>query len=140
MNLTTFKLLVSLITLFSLGAGSGFVVARRTAPPASVRWTMPPVPAPSLRAPLSSRALARWSEARMAEYRQLLDLNPAQDVAMRGHFAALAADYETLRTEVRKRVAESLSRANTAIARELTPEQRRLFWQHLRENARRVEP
>jgi hypothetical protein len=33
---------------------------------------------------------------------------------------------------------ESIGRANTAIARELTPEQRRLFWQHLREKAKRV--
>jgi hypothetical protein len=57
---------------------------------------------------------------------------------MHTHFDALAADYDTLRADVRRRVTESIGRANMAIARELTPEQRRLFWQHLREKAKRV--
>jgi len=58
---------------------------------------------------------------------------------MRNHFDALAADYHALRANVRRRVTESIGRANTAFARELTPEQRRLFWQHLREKTKRAE-
>ena len=139
MNLTTLKILVSLVALFGLGAGSGYVAAKRTAPPASATKEHASFVAPSLRTNQPNRFFTRWSDARIAEYRELLHLSPAQEAAMRGHFAALAADYDTLRADVRRRVTESIERVNTAIARELPPQQRRLFWQHLREKAKRVE-
>ena len=139
MNMTTFKILVSLVALFGLGAGSGYVVAKRTGHPASAPAEKAIALTPSLRTNQPNRFFTRWSDARIAEYRELLHLNADQEAAMRGHFDALAADYDMLRADVRRRVTESIGRANTAIARELTPEQRRLFWQHLREKAKRVE-
>jgi hypothetical protein len=139
MNMTTFKILVSLVSLFGLGAGSGYVVAKRTGPPASVPVEQAIAPTPSLRTNQPNRFFTRWSDARIAEYRELLNLSPAQEAAMHSHFDALAADFDALRADVRRRVTESIGRANTAIARGLTPEQRRLFWQHLREKAKRVE-
>lgn len=139
MNMTTFKILVSLVALFGLGAGSGYIVAKRTRPPASAQVEQAIAPTPSLRTNQPSRFFARWSDARIAEYRELLHLSPAQETGMRSHFGALAADFDALRADVRRRVTESIGRANTAIARDLTPEQRRLFWQHLREKAKRAE-
>ncbi len=139
MNMTTFKILVSLVALFGLGAGSGYVVAKRTSPPASAPVEQAIAPTPSLRTNQPNRFFTRWSDARITEYRELLHLNTDQESAMRGHFDALAADYDTLRADVRRKMTESITRANAAIARELTPEQRRVFWQHLREKAKRVE-
>ena len=126
MNTTTFKILVSLVALFGLGAGSGYVVAKRSGPPASTPQEQASIVAPSLRTSQPNRFFTRWSDARLAEYRALLHLSPAQEAAMHTHFDALAADYDTLRADVRRRVTESIGRANMAIARELTPEQRRL--------------
>jgi hypothetical protein len=139
MNMTSFKILVSLVALFGLGAGSGYVVAKRTGAPPSTPVEQAIAPMPGLRTNQPNRFFTRWSDARIGEYRELLHLSPEQEAAMRGHFDALAVDYDTLRADVRRRVTESIGRANTAIARELTPEQRRLFWQHLREKAKRVE-
>jgi hypothetical protein len=119
-----------------LGAGSGYVVAKRTAAQAPPALKRAALLAPGVRTHLTYRRFTRWSEARLAEYRQRLDLSPAQESALRGHLDVLAADYDSLRSEVRSRMAESLWRANAAMARELTPEQRRLFWQHLRDRAR----
>jgi hypothetical protein len=138
MNMTTFKIVVSLVALFGLGAGSGYVVAKRIGPPGSAPGQHATLVAPSLRTNQPNRFFKRWSDARIAEYRELLQLSPDQETAMRGHFDALAADCDTLRADVRRRVTVSMARANSAIARDLTPEQRRLFWQHLREKAKRV--
>ena len=139
MNLLNLKIAASLIALFGLGAGSGYVVGHRTQP----LTAMPALPAevlPSMtRTNAPDRFFARWSEARVVEYRELLQLTPEQETALKSHLALLATDYGATRAEVRRKMAESTMRANTAIARELTPEQRRLFWQHLREKAKRVE-
>jgi len=136
MNTISLKILASLIALFGLGAGSGYVVAKRTspappAPPARVA-TIPL----GMRTNLPNRYFARWSDRRIAEYRQLLNLTPSQEAALRTHFEALAADYDSLRADIRARMTQALVRANADIARDLTPEQRRIFWQHLKEKAK----
>jgi hypothetical protein len=96
-------------------------------------------PAALTRTNAPDRFFSRWSEACVVEYRELLKLTPDQETALKSHLALLATDYGAMRAEVRRKMTESITRANTAIARELTPEQRRLFWQHLREKAKRVE-
>ena len=136
MNTISLKILASLVALFGLGAGSGYVVAKRTspAPPAPLaRVAAMPL---GIRTNLPNRFFARWSDRRIAEYRQLLNLTPSQEAALRTHFDALAADYDSLRADIRARMTQALVRANADIARDLTPEQRRIFWQHLKEKAK----
>jgi len=139
MNTISLKILASLIALFGLGAGSGYVVAKRTspAPPAPLaRVAAMPL---GIRTNLPNRFFTRWSDRRIAEYRQLLNLTSSQEAGLRTHFEALAADYDSLRADIRARMTQALVRANTDIARDLTPEQRQLFWQHLREKAKKAE-
>lgn len=139
MNILSLKIIASLVALFGLGAGSGFVVAKRTSatafePPARLA----PIP-PALRTNLSSRYFGRWADRRVANYRQTLNLTPSQEAAVRSHLEAMASEYDSLSADVRSRMAQALLRSNAAIARELTPEQRRTFWQQLRERSRKVE-
>ena len=139
MNTISLKILASLIALFSLGAGSGYVVAKRTspAPPAPLaRVATLPL---GIRTNLPNRFFTRWSDRRIAEYRQLLNLTPSQEAALRTHYEALAADYDSVRADIRARMTQALVRANADIGHDLTPEQRRLLWQHLREKAKKME-
>jgi hypothetical protein len=139
MNLLNLKIAASLISLFGLGAGSGYVIGHRTQPLA----VPPAVPAeapPSMtRTNTPDRFFSRWSEARVVEYRELLKLTPEQETALKSHLALLATDYGAMRAEVRRKMVESITRANTAIARDLTPDQRRLFWHHVREKTKRAD-
>jgi len=116
MNATSFKILASLAALFGLGAGSGYVVAKRTSPPPVAPLAQATVSTPGLRTNLPNRFFTRWSGGRIAEYRELLNLTPAQETAIREHLAALAGDYDALRAEVRAKLTESIARANKEIA------------------------
>jgi hypothetical protein len=68
-----------------------------------------------------------------------LNLTPAQESAVRAHYEHLAEEYNALQAEIRPRIAQALVRTSADIARDLTPEQRRLFWQHLRQKAKETE-
>ena len=138
MNTISLKIFASLVALFGLGAGSGYVVAKRTSPPPVAPLAQVTVSTPSLHTNLPNRFFVRWSDGRISEYRELLNLTPAQETAIREHLATLAGDYDALRGEVRAKLTASIARANKEIARDLTPEQRRLFWQHLREKANKA--
>jgi hypothetical protein len=82
MNTITLKILAGLIALFGLGAGSGYVAAKRTISnaPAVPAGVAPLSPGP--RTGLPNRVFARWSDRRIAEYRQLLNLTRASDIAV----------------------------------------------------------
>jgi hypothetical protein len=138
MNILSVKILASLIALFGLGAGSGYLVAKRTTPPPLPPAQVAVVP-PGLHTNLENRFFSRWSDRSIAEYRQLLNLTPAQESALRARYDLLAGEYNALQAEIRPRIAQALVRARTDMARDLTPAQRRLFWQHLRQKAKETE-
>lgn len=139
MNAINLKILAGLIGLFGLGAASGYVVGKHTSVPAPAPPRRATVAPPGLRTNVSNRFFARWADQRITEYGQLLHLTPTQEIRIRSHFDALAVDFNSLKTEARSRISQALTRANTEIARDLTPEQRRLFWQHLRDKAKKAE-
>jgi hypothetical protein len=84
------------------------------------------------------RAARRWRDERVAEYQRVLQLTPEQAVTLERHFDRLTEEFKGLRGETRAKIAGTVADMNKAIAQDLTPEQRRLFWDHLREKARKA--
>jgi len=137
MNALKVKIGAILAALFSLGLASGFVLARPPAPAAA-----PPVTfgLGENRADAIEEALARWNETRLAEYKALLKTTPEQEAAITREFDKLGDEFRAVRADVRRKMSEAVSTANANVARELTPEQRKIFWQHVRETMKRTGP
>jgi hypothetical protein len=121
-----------LVALFGLGVATGFIMARKLPPKAA---DYQPVP----RADPVAATANRLKERRMNEYKKLLKLSVPQEKAVARHFEGLGGDYNVIRADVRTRIGEAMARINTNVMNELTPEQRRVFLQHLRQRARKLE-
>ncbi len=129
------KIVLSLVSLFVLGVATGYVVGHR---PAGEAVISPANTNAVASLPTNSPAVSaakKWRAQRTEELKQQLNLTPGQIAAVEKQFDELGEDYQNLRMETRTKMGEAIARMNKGIAKELTPEQRRLFWAHLKAKA-----
>jgi hypothetical protein len=132
MNLLKLKIALSLLVIFGLGVATGLLVKRQPAvilpaTPLAVGETNTPA-----RPMNSERAATRWRDQRLAELKARLSLTEEQIAAHDRIVDEVVADYVDLKGELTHRFGMRLTEANKQFAAELTPEQRKLFWQHIR--------
>lgn len=86
----------------------------------------------------AASAAGTWRAERVAGLKVSLALSAKQLVAVETHLDELCEDYQNLRMDTRAKMGEAIARMNKGIAKELTPEQRRLFWLQIRERSQRA--
>jgi hypothetical protein len=138
MNLLKLKIALSLVAIFGLGFATGLLVKRQP---------MVILPAPQTAAggtkeaarvdpyERAERAASRWRDQRLAELKARLSLTEEQIAAHERIMDELVADYLDLKGEMTHRFGMRLTEANKQFAAELTPAQRKVFWQHIRSKA-----
>jgi hypothetical protein len=132
-NPVAWKAGMAMAMLFGLGVATGYLVARRT--PAASR---PTVAAQTTNGVTRAGSFVRnWSERRMAAYRELLQPTPEQEFTIARHFGELQAKYVNIRSNTCAEVNKVVIELNKAIAAELTPQQRKVFLNHLKQYDRK---
>ena len=138
MNPLRLKIGASLVVLFALGVATGYVLGRRPVPaPHAVAVTGTPAVSTDTTNSAVTATARTWTQQRIEELKSQLNPTPEQLTAIEGHFVSLGEDYQNMRMETRARMGEAIAKMNKAIAAELTPAQRRLFWQEIRERTQR---
>jgi hypothetical protein len=100
-----------LAALYGLGLASGWLLFGR------VKGTELPLPAASTE--------ERWAKTTLAEYRDRLELTPAQIETIKPLFAATRDELRVARAEATGRILGVVKGLNESVSRELTVEQRR---------------
>jgi len=132
MNALKLKIALSLLAIFGLGFVTGLMVNRQPtvilpAPQAATGGTND-----TARPVNSERAATRWRDQRLTELKARLSLTEEQIAAHDSIMDEVVADYVDLKGELTHRFGMRLTEANKQFAAELTPAQRKLFWQHIR--------
>jgi len=132
MNALKLKIALSLLAIFGLGFATGLLVKRQPtvilpAPQAAAGGTNN-----TARPVTSERAATRWRDQRLAELKAHLSLTDEQIAAHDNIMDEVVADYVDLKGELTHRFGMRLTEANKQFAAELTPAQRKLFWQRIR--------
>jgi hypothetical protein len=127
---------LALAALFTLGAASGFVVARRLEPPAAPARSGSPVRPASLNTNRADNLARRWGENRKANYLKAAKPTPQQAAAIERHFQALNDEVARIQVETRREIQRAVRQMNKSIEQELSPAQRKA----LQERVKKYEP
>ncbi len=134
MSALKLKIALSLLAIFGLGFVTGLMVNRQPTVilPAPQAATSASGTNDTARPVNSERAATRWRDQRLTELKARLSLTDEQIATHESIMDEVMADYVDLKGELTHRFGMRITEANKQFAAELTPAQRKLFWQHIR--------